>query len=151
MGNAEYMGSPTPLPSLRSSQESITSSISCTPREPSSIGTSERVWRKVSSPRPEGPSSQTKILDAMKTIKDRKGPSRTAIYTAIGNAHPGTSIAAVRRAIHKMIDTGLLVHGASKMRFKLTDKGKEAMKPKKKKKKPAKTTVTKKKKKSPKK
>merc|ERR1711907_45423 len=40
-------------PSLRSSQELITSSILCMPREPSSIGTSERVWKKVSSPRPE--------------------------------------------------------------------------------------------------
>ena len=77
----------------------------------------------------------TRILDAMKTIKDRKGASRTALYAAIGNSHPGTSVAAVRRAIHKMFDTGLLVHGATKMRFKLTDKGKEALKPKKKKKK----------------
>merc|ERR1712167_392588 len=40
-------------PSLRSSQESIISSILCTPREPSSIGTSERVWKKVNSPKPE--------------------------------------------------------------------------------------------------
>merc|ERR1739840_59820 len=31
--------------------ELITSSILCTPREPSSIGTSVRVWKKVSSPR----------------------------------------------------------------------------------------------------
>merc|ERR1719199_1204158 len=45
--------SPTQLPSLKSSPELITSSILCTPREPSSIGTSVRVWRKVSSPRPE--------------------------------------------------------------------------------------------------
>merc|ERR1711957_1082702 len=29
-----------------------TSSISCTPREPSSIGTSERAWRRENSPRP---------------------------------------------------------------------------------------------------
>merc|ERR1712054_732113 len=43
----------TPPPSLRSSPELITSSILCTPREPSSIGTSVRVWRKVSSPRQE--------------------------------------------------------------------------------------------------
>merc|ERR1712070_708815 len=40
-------------PSLRSSPELITNSISCMPREPSSIGTSVRVWKKVSSPRPE--------------------------------------------------------------------------------------------------
>merc|ERR1712138_368275 len=45
--------SPTPLPSLRSSPESIISSILCTPREPSSIGTSVKVWKKVSSPKPE--------------------------------------------------------------------------------------------------
>merc|ERR1711943_68033 len=41
------------LPLLRSSPESTTSSISCTPREPSSIGTSVRVWKKVSSLKPE--------------------------------------------------------------------------------------------------
>merc|ERR1712167_226397 len=38
-------------PSLRSSPESITNSISCTPREPSSIGTSERVWKRENSPK----------------------------------------------------------------------------------------------------
>merc|ERR1711937_453784 len=52
-------------PSLRSSPESITSSISCTPREPSSIGTSERVWRKGSSPRPE------RILPPLRRITRR--------------------------------------------------------------------------------
>merc|ERR1712048_539727 len=57
------------LPSLRSSPESITSSISCTPREPSSIGTSERVWKKVSSPRPE------RILPLSRRIT-RKSESR---------------------------------------------------------------------------
>merc|ERR1739842_276182 len=46
------MGSPTPPPSLRSSPELTTSSILCTPREPSSIGTSVKVWKKVSSPKP---------------------------------------------------------------------------------------------------
>merc|ERR1711934_1158558 len=55
----------TPQPSLRSSPESITSSILCTPREPSSIGTSVRVWRKVSSPRPE------KILPPLRRITKR--------------------------------------------------------------------------------
>merc|ERR1711998_659408 len=43
--------SPTPPPSLRSSPELTTSSISCTPSVLSSIGTSVRVWKKVSSPR----------------------------------------------------------------------------------------------------
>merc|ERR1719198_946452 len=52
-GEEHAAWSPTPLPSLRSSPELITSSISCTPREPSSIGMSVRVWKKVSSLRPE--------------------------------------------------------------------------------------------------
>merc|ERR1711990_71279 len=39
--------------SLRSSPELITNSISCMPRELSSIGMSERVWKKVNSPKPE--------------------------------------------------------------------------------------------------
>merc|ERR1712072_129117 len=37
---------------MKSSPELITSSILCTPREPSSIGTSVRVWKKVNSPKP---------------------------------------------------------------------------------------------------
>merc|ERR1711991_532641 len=43
---------PTPLPLPRPFPVLITSSILCTPREPSFIGTSVRVWRKVNSPRP---------------------------------------------------------------------------------------------------
>merc|ERR1712083_66257 len=61
-----------------------------------------------------------------------KGASRAALYKAIGDAHPGTSVAAVRRAIAKAIDEGMLVHGSSNARFKITDKAREAMKPKKK-------------------
>merc|ERR1719498_291614 len=38
---------------LRSSPESTTSSISCTPREPSSTGTSQKVWKRESSLKPE--------------------------------------------------------------------------------------------------
>merc|ERR1712083_46896 len=81
MGNAEYMGSPTPLPSLRSSQESITSSILCTPREPSSIGTSERVWKKVSSPKPE------KILLPLRRITKRSvsKPPRVKVRKKVWN------------------------------------------------------------------
>merc|ERR1712196_491708 len=56
-------------PSLRSSPELITNSISCMPREPSSIGTSVRVWKKVSSPRPE------KILPPSRRIT-KKSESR---------------------------------------------------------------------------
>merc|ERR1712166_1687370 len=51
--------------SLRSSPESIINSISCTPREPSSIGTSVRVWKKVNSLKPE------KILPPSRRIMKR--------------------------------------------------------------------------------
>merc|ERR1712083_784232 len=97
---------------------------------------------------PKAPTSWEKVYAAImiNKSKGRKGASRPAIYSAIGNAHPGTSIAAVRRAIAKAIDEGMLVYGASKQRFKLTDKAKEAMKPKKKKK-PAKKKAKKTKKK----
>jgi len=44
---------PTLPPSPKSSQDSIINSILCTPREPSSIGTSEKVWKKVNSLKPE--------------------------------------------------------------------------------------------------
>merc|ERR1712021_254405 len=59
------MGSLTPLPSLKSSPELIISSISCTPRELSSIGTSERVWKKENSLKPE------KILPPSRRITKR--------------------------------------------------------------------------------
>ena len=42
----------TPLPSLRLGLVWTTSLISCTPRELSSTGTSEKVWRRESSPKP---------------------------------------------------------------------------------------------------
>merc|ERR1712113_448750 len=42
----------TPLPSLRPGLGLTTSSTSCTPRGPLSTGTLERVWRRVSSPKP---------------------------------------------------------------------------------------------------
>merc|ERR1712098_477357 len=55
--------------SLRSSQELIINSISCTPREPSSIGTSERAWKRESSLRPE------RILPLLRKIT-KKSESR---------------------------------------------------------------------------
>merc|ERR1712051_425424 len=82
-----------------------------------------------------GPTAWEKIFVAIKANKSRgKGASRAAIYKSIGDAHPGTSVAAVRRAIAKAIDEGMLVHGSTNARFKITDKAREAMKPKKKKK-----------------
>ena len=49
--HAAWSQIPQPLP--KSSADSTTSSIWCTPREPLSIGTSEKVWKKESSPKPE--------------------------------------------------------------------------------------------------
>merc|ERR1712037_225782 len=63
---------PTPPPSPRHGPDLTTSSISCTPSEPSSTGTSEKVWRKVNSPRPE------RILPPSRRItkKSESTPSR---------------------------------------------------------------------------
>merc|ERR1712167_44690 len=73
----------TPLPSLRSSPESIISSILCMPREPSSIGTSERVWKKVNSPKPE------KILPPSRRImkKSVSKPLREKVKKKAWNDH----------------------------------------------------------------
>merc|ERR1712210_162778 len=63
---------PTPPPSPRPGHDLTTSSISCTPSEPSSTGTSEKVWRKESSPKPE------RILPPSRRItkKSESTPSR---------------------------------------------------------------------------
>merc|ERR1712046_143784 len=92
----------------------------------------------------------TLVINAIKGNKNKlKGASRKAIYTAIGKLYPGTSIAVVRNTIKKAVADGTLVEGASKSRFKLTDKARELIKPpkKKKKKKTAKKKPSKKKKK----
>jgi hypothetical protein len=55
----------------------------------------------------------------------RRGVSRVRIYKQIGKTYPGTLLAAARRAIHKALDEGILTHGETNARFKLTEKGKE--------------------------
>merc|ERR1711953_62652 len=106
--------------------------------------------------KPAGPSSFMKVCEAIKAKKGTfgKGVSRSFIYKHIGDNHSGTSVAAVRRAISKAVDDGLLEVGATKQRFKLTDAGKKKIappKPKKKKKKKAKKKASKKKRKKKKK
>ncbi len=66
--------SPTPPPLLKSSQDSITSSTWCTPREPSSTGTSDKVWKKENSPKPEKiwlPLKRTTKKSELKPLKDK--------------------------------------------------------------------------------
>jgi tubulin alpha len=60
---------PTPPPSPRPCPASTTSSILCTPSVPSSTGTSVRVWRRESSPRP------VRILPPSRRITRRLAPS----------------------------------------------------------------------------
>merc|ERR1712188_10476 len=59
---------PTPLPLPRPFPVLITSSILCTPREPSSTGMSVRVWKKVNSPKP------VRILLPLRRITKRSVP-----------------------------------------------------------------------------
>merc|ERR1712062_193939 len=84
-----------------------------------------------------------------------KGLSRQYIYKWIGDNYPGTSVAAVRRAVSKCISEGYIAHGVTNARFKLTKEGQAKFfaKPKKKKaaKKPKKVKKKTKKKKSTKK
>merc|ERR1712086_358004 len=72
--------SPTPPPLPKSSPESITNSISCTPRELSSIGMSEKVWKKESSLKPE------RISPPSRRIKKRSEskPPRVRVKTRYG-------------------------------------------------------------------
>merc|ERR1711879_895206 len=101
--------------------------------------------------KPKGPKLIYLVMDAIKNDRhNRKGTSRPIIYKSIGNARPGTSMAAVRNAISKAIADDVLVYGETKARFKLTDKAREMLKPqkpKKKKKKKKKKAPRKKKKK----
>merc|ERR1711972_1096699 len=75
------------------------------------------------------------VLKSVKSCKGgAKGVSRAKLYVAIGEARPGTAVAAVRRCISKAIESEVLAYGATKQRFKLTDKARDMMKPKPKKK-----------------
>merc|ERR1712050_262033 len=85
----------------------------------------------------DGPPAAQKFAEALKSKNSfGKGVSRPYCYKWIGDTYPGTSLSAVRRAVSKMVEEGLIVHGKTKARFKLTDEGKAkffAPKPKKKK------------------
>merc|ERR1711879_1105415 len=95
-----------------------------------SIMAGEKTKAKKKATKPAGPTSFKKVCDAIKAKKyARGGVSRSFIYKHIGDNHSGTSVAAVRRAVSKAIADGLLEYGASKQRFKLTDKGKEKIAP----------------------
>ena len=97
-----------------------------------------RAKKKAKGPaKPKKPTCLHMCFKAIKAIRQggSKGKSRAAIYNWIGENFAGTSQAAVRRALVKGIADGSLVHGVTNQRFKLTDKAREAMKPKPKKKK----------------
>ena len=96
--------------------------------------------------KPSGPSSAQKVYEALKSKTSRgKGLSRAYIYKWIGDNYPGTSVAAVRRAITKGCTDGTFKAGETKARFLLTDEGKKKFGPKPKKKKPKKKKAKKKK------
>ena len=73
------------------------------------------------------PTCIIKVIEAIKEHSRyaRRGVSRVRIYKQIGKTYPGTLLAAARRAIHKALDEGILTHGETNARFKLTEKGKE--------------------------
>merc|ERR1712007_232279 len=97
------------------------------------------------------PTAAGKVAESLKSKSSfGKGLSRAYVYKWIGEQYPGTSVAAVRRAITKGIAEGTLKHGKTNARFLLTKEGREKWAPKKKKK-PAKKAVKKPKKASKKK
>ena len=112
----------------------------------------EKAKKKAAS-KPSKPSCFAMVCAAIKAKKGTfgKGVSRAFIYSHIGDNHSGTAVAAVRRAMSKAMDAGLLEHGSTNQRFKLTEAGKAKAappKPKKKKKKAKKRPAKKKRKKT---
>merc|ERR1711997_169425 len=99
-------------------------------RVKSTMAAEKKAKKKAS--KPAGPSCFVKVCEAIKAKKGTfgKGVSRSFIYKHIGDNHSGTSVAAVRRAISKAVDAGLLENGATKQRFKLTDAGRKKIAPK---------------------
>ena len=59
------------------------------------------------------------------THEANQGASRSAIYGNIGDNHPGTGVRAVRNALSKAKEDGLLERGSTSQRFQLTDKGRD--------------------------
>jgi len=99
------------------------------------------------------PTAAGKVAESLKSKSSfGKGLSRAYVYKWIGEQYPGTSVAAVRRAITKGIAEGTLQYGKTNARFLLTKEGREKWAPKKKKtkkkaaKKPKKASKKKKKK-----
>merc|ERR1712217_975649 len=71
-----------------------------------------------------GPTAAQKFCEALKSKSHfGKGLSRQYIYKWIGDHYPGTSLAAVRRAVTKCIAEGYIAHGVTNARFKLTKEG----------------------------
>ena len=66
---------PTPQPLLRCSADLTTNSTWCTPREPSFTGTSDKVWKKENSPKPEKiwlPSRRTTKRSELRPRKEKE-------------------------------------------------------------------------------
>merc|ERR1711964_659586 len=72
------------------------------------------------------PTCIIKVIEAIRKHSHfGRGASRSRIYKQIGQTYPGTLLAAARRAIQKGMTDGILIHGETTHRFKLTEKGKE--------------------------
>jgi len=78
------------------------------------------------------PTTWEKVREALLISKYSKGTTRSHIYKSIGDAHPSTSVASVRRIIATAFNDGRLVHGKSNARFLLTRKGRKVNREKKK-------------------
>merc|ERR1712179_725238 len=84
--NVPYACCPTPPPLPKHGPDLTTSSISCTPNVLSSTGMSEKVWKKVNSPKlvrilPPSKSITKKLVSTPSKVKPNKEKMNTKLFT----------------------------------------------------------------------
>jgi len=89
---------------------------------------SEDIAEEDNSKKPTNKKSNTsclsKIFEAIvQSIGSGSDVTRPRIYKYIGNNYPGTRMAAVRRALAKAVEDGVLAYGRTTQRFKMTTAG----------------------------
>merc|ERR1712179_688925 len=84
--NVPYACCPTPPPLPKHGPDLTTSSISCTPNVLSSTGMSEKVWKKVNSPKlvrilPPSKRITKKLVSTPSKVKPKKEKMNTKLFT----------------------------------------------------------------------